>query len=272
MDRLASTTRAAVILIACIASLAGAGCSREPTTPEARRQRGDEIVRKMSDHLAAARSFTVQTTDIRTRARGGKDSTVRTTRRLTLRRPDRLALDVSGDGSLRGWYDGSKLTFVSDPQKVWARANGGGTIDETLDRLADHLAMPIPMADFLYSSPYESLIGTKSSGGYVGRETIGDVPCVHVVYTHPAVDWDLWVAEQGDPLPKKFRVTAKTSGRPKTTEVIFDKWALGVEASDATFAAEVPTGYERIQIVVGAPRTTSSGPSVPVSAASGPAR
>jgi hypothetical protein len=87
---------------------------------------------------------------------------------------------------LRGWYDGSKLTFVADKQKVWARVNGASTIDDTLDRLADHLAMPMPMADFLYSSPYESLIGTKSSGGYVGRETIDGVPCLHVAYTHPA--------------------------------------------------------------------------------------
>ncbi len=156
MDPVAATIRArtALALIWCVACLAAAGCSREPTTPEARRQRGDEIVRRMSDHLAHAQNFAVETTDVRTRSRGGKEITVRTTRRLTLRRPDRLALNVSGDIDLRGWYDGSKLTFVSDQQKVWARVNGAATIDDTLDRMADHLAMPMPMADFLYSSPY----------------------------------------------------------------------------------------------------------------------
>jgi len=226
----------------------------------------------MSDHLAHARTFSVETTDVRTRARGGKEITLHTTRQLTLRRPDRLAFNVTGDMDLRGWYDGSKLTFVADKQKVWARVNGASTIDDTLDRLADHLAMPMPMADFLYSSPYESLIGTKSGGGYVGRETIDGVPCLHVAYTHPAVDWDLWVAEQGDPLPKKFRITAKSSGRPKTTEVTFDKWALGVDAPDATFVADVPTGYERIPIVVGKPRTAQSAASLPASAASSPTK
>ena len=215
MDQFAPTlrARAGIVLIACVAWLAGASCSREPTTPEAKRQRGDEIVRKMSDHLARARTFAVETTDTRTRAKGGKEITVRTTRRLLVRRPDRLALRVGGDMDLRGWYDGSKLTFVSDPQKVWARVNGAPTIDDTLDRMADRLAMPMPMADFLYSSPYEALIGTKSTGGYVGRETIDGVSCFHVAYTHPAVDWDLWVPDSGDPLPKKLRVTAKTSTR-----------------------------------------------------------
>jgi hypothetical protein len=34
----------------------------------------------MSDHLAHARTFVVETTDVRTRARGGKEITLRTTR------------------------------------------------------------------------------------------------------------------------------------------------------------------------------------------------
>ena len=165
-----------------------------------------------------------------------------TTRQLTVRRPDRLALRVSGDMNLRGWYDGSKLTLVSDPQKVWARANAAATIDDTLDRMADHLAMPIPLADFLYSSPYDTLIGTKSTGGYVASETVEGVACAHVAQ-HPAVDWDLWVAETGDPLPKKFVVTNKTATRARTTEITFDKWTYGAEATDATS----PRGARRLR-------------------------
>ena len=247
--------RTGIALAAGLACVLVAGCSREPTTPEAKKQRGDEIVKRMSDHLAQAKTLTVETTDTRTRSRGGKEVTVRTTRLLTVRRPDRLALRVTGDMNLRGWYDGSKLTLVSDPQKVWARANAAATIDDTLDRMADHLAMPMPMADFLYSSPYDSLIGTKSTGGYVGSETVDGVACHHVAYKHPAVDWDLWIPESGDPLPKKFVITSKTSKSGRTTEVMFDKWTLGAEAADAAFTPEVPAGYERIQIVVGAPET-----------------
>ena len=259
-----------VVVAACLTSLVVSGCSREPRTPEAKRQRGDEIVRRMSDDLARAKSFSVETTDTRTRARAGKDVTVRTTRRLVVRRPDRLALQVTGDIDLRGWYDGQKLTFVADQQKVWARVNGAPTIDETLDRLADRLAMPMPMADFLYSSPYEALIGTKSAGGYVGRETIDGIPCVHVAYSHPAVDWDLWVAENDPPLPKKFRVTAKTSTPARTTEVMFAKWTLGVDAPEAAFTPEVPAQYERIQIVVGRAEATGSVPVPETPAASSP--
>jgi hypothetical protein len=256
--------RAGMFLMACVALLAATGCSREPSTPEARRQRGDEIVRRMSDHLARAQAFTVETTDSRPRARAGKEVTVRTTRQLSLRRPDRLAMRVTGDIDLRGWYDGSKLTFVSDPQKVWARVNAAATIDETLDRLAERLAMPLPMADFFYSSSYDSLIGPESTGGYVGRDTIDGVPCLHVAYQHPAVDWDLWVPEEGDPLPKKFRITDKASSRPRTTEVAFKTWTFGGAVADATFVPEVPAGYERIPVVVGV--DGAPGPASPPSA------
>ena len=215
MQPFASRTRArtGVSLIASVVCLAGAGCSREPTTPEAKRQRGDEIVRRMSDRLATPRPSPSRPPTPASGPGAGR-ITVHTTRQFTVRRPDRIAVNVTRRHGPARLVRRQQLTFVSDPQKVWARVNAAPTIDETLDRMADHLAMPMPMADFMYSSPYDSLIGTESTGGYVGRETVDGVACLHVAYQHPAVDWDLWVTEQGDPLPKKFRVTDKTS-RPR---------------------------------------------------------
>ena len=214
-------------LLVCAAALSSTGCSREPSTPEARRERGDEIVRRMSDHLAHATTLAIESTDTRQRMRGGQKVAVTTTRHFTVRRPDRIAVHVTGDTDLAGWYDGQKLTLVSDSQKVWVRVNAAATIDDTLDRMAERLAMPMPIADFLYSSPYDALIGTASTGGYVGREAVDGVATLHVAYQHPSVDWDLWVNEQGDPLPKKYRVTDKTLTPPRTVEVLFKKWQLG---------------------------------------------
>ena len=118
-------------LIVCATAVATGGCSREPSTPEAKRQRGDEIVRAMSNRLAQATTFTVETTDTRERSRGGRKVTLRTTRQFTLRRPDRIAVRVTGDtDDLNGWYDGQKLTFVSDSQK----SGSGSTPSRTSTR------------------------------------------------------------------------------------------------------------------------------------------
>ena len=255
---IASRTLSHLTLIVCATAVATCGCSREPTTPEARRQRGDEIVRAMSDRLAQATTFTVETTDTRERSRGGRKVALRTTRQFTVRRPDRIAVHVTGGTDIKGWYDGQKLTFVSDSQKVWVRVNAEPNIDATLDRLAERLAMPIPAADFMYSSPYDALVGTASTGGYVGRETLDGVATIHVAYQHPSVDWDLWVNEQGDPLPKKYRVTDKTLTPPRTVEVVFNKWQLGAAVTDAAFAPVVPAGYERIPLAVQAEEPASA--------------
>ena len=250
-------------LIVCATAVATGGCSREPSTPEAKRQRGDEIVRAMSDRLAQATTFTVETTDSRQRSRGGQKVAVRTTRQFTVRRPDRIAMQMTGDTDLKGWYDGQKLTLVSDRHKVWVRVRAEATIDATLDRLAERLAMPMPVADFMYSSPYDALIGTASTGGYVGRETLDGVATIHVAYQHPSVDWDLWLNEQGDPLPKKYRVTDKTLTPPRTVEVVFNKWQLGAAVADASFAPVVPAGYERIPLAVQADEPAAAAPATP---------
>jgi hypothetical protein len=161
-----------------------------------------------------------------------------------------MAMVVTGDTELKGWYDGQKITFVSDSEKVWARVNGAATIDETLDRLAERLGMPMPVADFLYRSPFDALIGPESTGGYLGRETVNGVPCVRVAYQHSGADWDLWIAESGDPLPRQFHFTDKTRTPARTVAVVFERWSLGAPADDSAFVAAVPAGYERIPLAV----------------------
>lgn len=242
---------------------AATGCSREPTTPEARRERGDELVKRMSEHLGRAPGFRVEATDVRNRTRGGQQVTVRTTRLLTLRRPDRLAMAVTGDTDLKVWYDGQKLTLVSEREKVWARVNAEPSIDATLDRMAERLGMSLPAADFLYSSPVEGLIGPDSTGGYVGRESVGGVSCVKVAYKDAAAEWELWLPESGDPLPKRFRFTDLTMTPHRAADIVFDKWALGVDSPDAMFVPSVPEGFERIPLAVQAEVTPPDSPAGP---------
>ena len=222
MDTFLGSVRArtGVALAACLACLLSRAARENPRHLKRRKQRGDEIVKRMSDHLAQAKTFTVETTDTRTRSRGGKEITVHTTRQLTVRRPDRLAVArhrrhgpawlvrrQQADARLRSRRRCGLAPTPPPPSTTRSTA------------WPTSLAMPMPMADFLYSSPYDALIGTKSTGGYVGSETVGGVACHHVAYKHPAVDWELWIPESGDPLPKKFVVTNKTSttarGRPK---------------------------------------------------------
>ena len=87
--------------------------------------------------------------------------------------------------------------------------------------------MPMPAADFLYSSPYDALIGTASTGGYVGRETVDGVAASHVAYQHPSVDWDLWVPSRAIRCRRGIASPTRPSRRRARWKSSFNKWRLG---------------------------------------------
>ena len=124
------------------------------------------------------------------------------------------------------------------------------TLDATLDALSERLGVPMPVADYLYSSPYNALMSADTAGGYVGRETLDGVRVVHLAFTHPKVDWELWLPETGDPLPKKLIVTAKAvEGRP-SAQVVFSDWNLSPEIPADRFTPSIPAGYERLDVAI----------------------
>ncbi len=255
-----ATSRAICALLVTGALIAG--CGREPAAPADPRAHGEALVRRMSDRLASARALTVKTRD--TRSRNGQPQPTRTERTFTVRRPDRVAFTAVGDqGDLRGWYTNGKVTLVSPSAKVWGRVRGDATIDDTLDRLAERFEMQMPMADFLYSAPYDALIADGMKGGYVGRESIDRVMCAHVSFADDLVEWHLWLPESGEPLPKQYRVTAKRLRGQPTSEVLFLAWDLTTPPSDAIFEPQVPDGFERI--VVAARHVEPSPGSAPLS-------
>jgi hypothetical protein len=228
-----------------VASALVGSCSREPPTPEEARARGQALVRGMSDRLVKATAFTVKTRD--TRRRSPQSPPIQTERTFSVRRPDRVAFTSVGDQlDVRGWLADGKVTLVSPTAKVWARVRGDTTIDGTLDRLAERFEMQMPMADFFYSVPYDALMADGMKGGYVGQETVEQVDCAHVSFADDTVEWHLWLPQSGDPLPKKYRVTAKRMRGKPTSEVLFLQWDLDSPPADSTFVPRVPDGFERI--------------------------
>lgn len=74
------------------------GGSAEFRTEAERLARGREIVERMSAKLAATKTFSVSTTEVRDEVTsGGTAKHVTLTRNTTVRRPDRLYSTVSGD-------------------------------------------------------------------------------------------------------------------------------------------------------------------------------
>ena len=200
------TNRRAVV--ACLAFLVVAGCSQSgPSTDTERLARGRELVKSMCDKLAAAQMLSFSTKEVTDKVRrDGQKTTLNHTRDVVVRRPDRLYSKQVGDQNTETWYDGKHVTVALHKDKVFAQARSPETIDATVDAATQRFGVVLPIADLLYSQPDKHLIGDDMTGGYQGRETVDGTDCHHLRFIAPAVDWELWLPEQGDPLPKRLKI------------------------------------------------------------------
>lgn len=229
----------------------GCGGGSEPGTPDEALSRGKEIVREMSDLLEKTNAFTVSTDEIHERVRRtGEVDTLRFSRDMTVRRPDRAWFHMkAADRELEGWYDGDSLTLVSAGKKMWAQAPMPPTLDEAMDYLATEYGLPVPMADLVYRSPYEALITDETQGGWVGVEEAGGQTCDHLAFQEETVDWEIWVPQEGEPLPCQLRITYKQlPAQPKST-ITFHDWNLDPQIDEGRFTARVPEDFQRIRVV-----------------------
>ena len=240
--------RMSCVLLAGLVFAIGCGRKEAALTPEQARAKGDALVKKMSDSLAAAKVFSYSTDEIRERVRrNGEKVEEKFQRKVIVRRqPDAIAFTGTQGG---GWYDGQSLTLYSDKDKVWARGPMPSTLDAAIDYLSAEYALQLPSADLLYSNPYEALITKTTTGGWVNVENVGTRACDHLSYHEADLDWELWLAQDERAGPCKIQITYKKQpGQPKAT-VIFSDFNPAPSITDTTFTPAVPEGYNRIRIM-----------------------
>ena len=236
--------------LAGLAVIGAVACgTREPATDADRLARGRELVHQMSERLAAANTVSVTTTEVRDLVRGGGKETLSLTGVYTVRRPDRFHTRMTGGRGIETWYNGKTLTVASHPEKVFGQAPMPDTIDRTLDVLAERYDMALPMGDLFYGSAEKALLSDTTTGGYVGPESVGGTPCVHLAFHDTGVDWELWLPAEGDPLPKRFKVAQKARTGQPVVDLTFTAWDFAPQISDATFVPKLSAEYEGIAMV-----------------------
>jgi hypothetical protein len=241
-SRLTFAMAAVVLATAC-----GAG---EPRTDAERLARGREILERMSTKLGSVQSFSVSTREVRDQTKlSGEAQVVTLSRESIIRRPDRFYFTTSGDVQNEGWYDGVGLTLAVHNEKVFAQARMPETLDKVLDAMSERYGVPTPVGDFFYSSPVKALLADSTTGGWVGREAIDGQQADHLAFQDKGVNWDVWVATTGDPLPLKFQAAFPDNKRLHKIVLTFSNWNFAPAVTDDRFTPKVPADYEGIAIV-----------------------
>ena len=154
-----------------------------------------------------------------------------------------------GDRDGAAWYDGKYITAISNKQKIWVRGPMPATLDEAMDYISSEYTVQLPSADLLYSNPYEALISSATTGGWVNAEQVGTRTCDHLSYHEGDIDWQLWLMQDDQAMPCKIQLTYKGApGQPKA-EAVFSEWNPNPTITESTFVPSVPEGYSRIKIL-----------------------
>src|SRR5215472_3239229 len=103
--------------------------------------------------------------------------------KTVVNRPDKIAVDVTGDdGSSQLLFDGKNLVAYIVAAKKYASTPVAGDIDKALDVAEERAGIDFPLADLLANDPGESMLAGVTSGGQVGTATIDGVACRHYFF------------------------------------------------------------------------------------------
>jgi hypothetical protein len=165
----------------------------------------------------------------------------------TLRRPDRVAMEIDrDDGSQRRvYYDGDSLTMHDVAERVYTQFPVPTTLDETLDFLELEVGATLPLADLFYSD-LSALGSAASEASVVGTSRVVDWPCDHLAFRGESLDYQVWVERGDQPQLRKLVITYRELPGIPQFGAVFTSWELGVEAPEALFEFVPPEGTERI--------------------------
>lgn len=229
-------------------------------TPSASEQQAMTILKNMSQYLAKAERFSVT-------IREGYDAVQQSgqkvefgeIRKVTVNRPDDLRIEVERSDGEKNlvFFNGKDLTVYTPDKNVYATVSKEGTLDEVIHYALEDLKIRVPLAMLLLSTLPSEVDNLVVSADYVEKTTITDVPCDHVAArTAKGVDFQVWVAQGEEPLPRRIVITYKDeAGQPQFWADLSD-WNLSPEISDALFTFTPPDGAEQIQFLTEAGKAT----------------
>ena len=210
--------------------------------------RAEQELKRMSEFLAKLPRFAFEAEETFDEVPDGQlRRQLTNVRRVAVERPNHLAADATGDTLNRAsWYDGWTVTALDKEHNVYAKIEAPGTIDATLDKLADEYGVELPLADLLYSDPYAVLMAGVTYGRYLGLHQAAGVDCNHLAFSQATIEWQIWIDASEKPLPRKLVISyVQEPGEPQYSAVI-RRWTLDAPVPEGLFTFEAPEGAQKI--------------------------
>ncbi len=167
---------------------------------------------------------------------------------IMVKRPDKVKTRYIGDlRNTKAWYNGESMTVLNVDKNIYAVAEVPSNIDEAIDHMIEKYNVSVPTIDLIYSDPNKTLMEKVDSGYYVGIGHVNGIPCHHIALQQENIDWQIWIEEGKQFLPRKFIIDYKSQpGSPQYTVLLSD-WDFTTKISDSIFEFEAPDGAEEME-------------------------
>jgi hypothetical protein len=173
------------------------------------------------------------------------------TLKITMHRPNRLLVEVTGDdGSNKLVFDGKTAVIYSAAQNKYASIPvPEGTIEGMLKEAVGRLGVDFPLADFMSEAPNKAFLSGVTSGRVVDTVTIDGAPYDHLFFSQPpGVELELWLAKSAQALPARLIVTYRSLPGTPNFIALFSDWNFDIHPADTDFAFQPPAGATQVEL------------------------
>jgi hypothetical protein len=159
---------------------------------------------------------------------------------LKVRRPDRLRLLKASDRKTREFfYDGKTFTIYGVKTGYYAQVPAPPTVQQLVEVIGRRYGIEMPLADLFYWGTEKSGVEDIREATNVGPSTVGGALCDHYAFRQRDVDWQIWIQQGAEPLPRKLLVTTVDDPAKPQHEVDMT-WTLNPKFDDKLFVFVPP--------------------------------
>jgi hypothetical protein len=172
------------------------------------------------------------------------------TLKVVVRRPDRLAVQSTGDdGSHDLFYDGKSVSIFFPDRKQYAVIAAPDDIASALDEVLDKLSVDFPLVDFFSDAPDKSFLSGVTAGWQVGTAKVDGVECRHLFFSQRGgIDLELWVEKYDTAIPHRLIVSYRLLPGQPYFIAEFANWDASVHPFDSEFTFQPPAGATKIEL------------------------
>ena len=167
-----------------------------------------------------------------------------------IRKPGFVITYVSDLKARSFLYDGKNFTVYAPVLGFYATVPAPPTNREVLDTLYNKFGIALPLEDlFRWNDPDSIRTENLKSGYKLGTATLDGVKTDHYVFREAEVDWEVWIQQGDQPLPRKVVIVDRTDPTHPTF-IARLAWNVNPPLSDADFTFKPNATDKPVELAV----------------------